>query len=379
MKNLPRPFSHHRHPAEIIRNFTPNWFTVTMGTGVLALALNQLPGAPVAVHDAAALLWRVNILLFILCTLLYVARWLFHPREAALIFTHPVMPMFLGAIPMGLATIVNGLVVFAGQTGLALALWQVDAVLAATIGLAVPYLMFTRQQHSIELMTAVWLLPIVACEVTAASAGLLIPHLAAPEALRLLIAGYVFWALSVPLAMGVLVILFLRLALHKLPRRDMAVSSWLALGPLGTGALGLLVLGRDAPAVLGPAGLADAAVAAHGLGLIGGLMLWAYGAWWLLMAAAITLNYLRQGLPFNMGWWGFTFPLGVFTLATYALAPQTGMSIFTTLGAVLTAALAAFWGVVMARTCIGGYHGHLFIAPCLGKDAALSPGMTATR
>ncbi len=25
---------------EIVRNFTPNWFTVTMGTGALALTLN---------------------------------------------------------------------------------------------------------------------------------------------------------------------------------------------------------------------------------------------------------------------------------------------------------------------------------------------------
>jgi hypothetical protein len=29
--------------SEIVRNFTPNWFTVTMGTGVLALTLNQFP------------------------------------------------------------------------------------------------------------------------------------------------------------------------------------------------------------------------------------------------------------------------------------------------------------------------------------------------
>jgi C4-dicarboxylate transporter/malic acid transport protein len=365
MKHFPRPFAYHRRPADIIRHFTPNWFAVTMGTGVLALALNQLPGAPAAVHGVAMLLWQVNIALFTLCTLLYTARWLFYPREAALIFGHPVMPMFLGAIPMGLATIVNGLVVFVGQAGLALALWRVDAALAVIIGLAVPYCMFTQQRHSMEAMTAVWLLPIVACEVAAASAGLLIPHLAGPEALQLLIAGYVLWSLSVPLALGVLVILFLRLVLHKLPPREMAVSSWLALGPLGTGALGLLVLGRDAPAVLNPAGLADAAVAAHGLGLIGGLALWAYGAWWLLMAMAITLSYLRQGLPFNMGWWGFTFPLGVFILSTYALAPQTGLAIFTTLGVMLTALLVVFWVVVMVRTCIDGYRGHLFTSPCL--------------
>ena len=31
-------------PKEAIRQFTPNWFATTMGTGILALALGQLPG-----------------------------------------------------------------------------------------------------------------------------------------------------------------------------------------------------------------------------------------------------------------------------------------------------------------------------------------------
>jgi Voltage-dependent anion channel len=32
-----------RHASQIVRQFTPNWFTVTMGTGILSLALNQAP------------------------------------------------------------------------------------------------------------------------------------------------------------------------------------------------------------------------------------------------------------------------------------------------------------------------------------------------
>ncbi len=31
-------------PLEAVRQFTPNWFAVTMGTGILSLALAQLPG-----------------------------------------------------------------------------------------------------------------------------------------------------------------------------------------------------------------------------------------------------------------------------------------------------------------------------------------------
>ena len=57
-------------------------------------------------------------------------------------------------------------------TGLAVsvarALWQADAAMSVVCGLAIPYFMFTRQQHSTERMTAVWLIPVVAAEVAAA-------------------------------------------------------------------------------------------------------------------------------------------------------------------------------------------------------------------
>ena len=53
-----RTTRHERKPlAEIVRNFTPNWFTATMGTGGLALALNQFPVAVPGLHAVAIALW----------------------------------------------------------------------------------------------------------------------------------------------------------------------------------------------------------------------------------------------------------------------------------------------------------------------------------
>jgi hypothetical protein len=49
--------------------------------------------------------------------------------------------------------------------------------------------------------------------------------------------------------MSILVILLLRLALHKLPDEDMAASGWLGARSNRHGPLGLLPLGGDAPAV----------------------------------------------------------------------------------------------------------------------------------
>lgn len=351
----------------IIRHFTPNWFTVNMGTGILSLLLAQLPG-PLWLHAAGAGLWRINIALFAFFSLLYVLRWLIYPHEAVRIFSHPVMAMFLGAIPMGLATIVNGTIVFAHDADTAFTLWCVDTVLAILAGLVVPFAMMTRQHHKLESMTGVWLLPIVASEVSAASAGLLASHLAGAAAVHVLLAGYVLWALSVPLALSVLVILLLRLVLHKLPPRDMAVSAWLALGPLGTGALALLLLGKAAPAILAPLSLADAGMVAHGFGLIGGLLLWGYGGWWLVMAVAMTLTYLPRGLPFNLGWWGFIFPTGVYTASSFALAAQTGVAVFGYLAIAQTVLVGAFWLVVGMRTLAGALTGSLFHSPCINHQ-----------
>ncbi len=374
---LPRPLSQVASPREIVRQFTPNWFTATMGTGILALALNSFSADVPALHAVGRALWLFNIALFLACAGLYAARWIFFFDGARRIFGHSVVSMFFGAIPMGLATIINGFLAFGlplwGPVAveIAHALWWVDVALSVACGIVIPYFMFTRQEHTIEQMTAVWLLPVVASEVAAASGALLIPHLADPAgALRMTILCYGLWAFSVPIALSILVILLLRLVLHKLPHRDMAASGWLALGPIGTGALGLLLLGQDAPAVFAAAGMADVGVTARGLGVIGGAILWGYGAWWLLLALIVTVRYLREGLPFNIGWWGFTFPLGVYAVATLNLAAQTHLESLRVVGAGLVALLAAFWLVVSARTVLGAWTGKLFFSPCLMSGVA---------
>ena len=107
-----KPFSHLTRPREVIRQFTPNWFAATMGTGVLALALAQLPVNLPVVYAIAEALWLFTIGLFILFSALYAARWVMFFDEARRIFGHSTVSMFFGTIPMGLATLINGLLLF---------------------------------------------------------------------------------------------------------------------------------------------------------------------------------------------------------------------------------------------------------------------------
>jgi C4-dicarboxylate transporter/malic acid transport protein len=367
-----KPFSQLQHPREVIRQFTPNWFAATMGTGVLALALAQLPVAIPGLHAVAEGLWLFNILLFTLFTFAYAARWILFFDEARRIFGHSTVSMFFGTIPMGLATIINGFLLFGlprwgeGVIHLAEVLWWLDVAMSLACGVLIPYMMFTRQEHSIDQMTAVWLLPVVAAEVAAASGGLLAPHLADAHAqLVVLTTSYVLWAFSLPVAFSILTILLLRMALHKLPHENMAASSWLALGPIGTGALGMLLLGADAPAIFAANGLPGIGEIAAGLGLVAGITLWGFGLWWMLMALLITARYLRDGIPFNLGWWGFTFPLGVYSLATLKLASTLNLGFFSVVGCMLVSLLAVMWLIVGKRTVQGAWRGELFVSPCI--------------
>lgn len=367
-----KPLSHLQHPREAVRQFTPNWFAATMGTGVLALALAQLPVSTPGLHALAEGLWLLNIGLFVLFTAMYAARWVMFFDEARRIFGHSTVSMFFGTIPMGLATIINGFLLFGlprwGDSVIHVAkvLWWLDVAMSLACGVLIPYMMFTRQEHSIDQMTAVWLLPVVAAEVAAASGGLLAPHLAdAHSQLVVLVTSYVLWAFSLPVAFSILTILLLRMALHKLPHENMAASSWLALGPIGTGALGMLLMGADAPAIFAANSLPGIGEIAEGLGLVAGITLWGFGLWWMLIALLITVRYLRAGIPFNLGWWGFTFPLGVYSLTTLKLASILNLTFFSVFGCMLVAMLAVMWLIVAKRTLQGAWRGELFVSPCI--------------
>ena len=81
-----KPLSRLDHPREMIRQFTPNWFAATMGTGILALTLPQVPGIGPALKPVGEVLWFFNIALFALFAGLYGARWVMFGHEARRIF-----------------------------------------------------------------------------------------------------------------------------------------------------------------------------------------------------------------------------------------------------------------------------------------------------
>ena len=58
---MQKPFTQLGQRHNIIRQFTPNWFTVSMGTGVVALIISEFPMLKALTWQLGTGLWYFNI------------------------------------------------------------------------------------------------------------------------------------------------------------------------------------------------------------------------------------------------------------------------------------------------------------------------------
>ena len=107
-------------------------------------------------------------------------------------------------------------------------------------------------------------------------------------------------------------------------------------------------------------GLAQLGQLFHQAGILASLILLGFGLWWLGIAVLTTLHHAKQDLPFNLGWWALTFPLGVYTLAILTLAQQLNLAFLYAVGYAFAAILMLLWSLVATKTAQGFYQGHLF-------------------
>lgn len=68
------------------------------------------------------------------------------------------------------------------------------------------------------------------------------------------------------------------------------------------------------------------------LGFLVALILWSFGLVWLFFASA-SIAHCKK-FPFNIGWWGFTFPLGVYAASTTQIGTELPSKFFAVLGTV---------------------------------------------
>lgn len=218
---------------------------------------------------------------------------------------------------------------------LAWAFWWIDALLSMATCISMPFIVMHRHKPGLQNTTATLLLPIVPAVVAAATGGIVAEVLPdAGHAYTTLIVSYVLWGIGQSLSACVFALYFHRLVIYSIPPREVIVSVFLPVGPLGQGGFGIQQLGKVALERFGHtnafrvAGLDPirGAEILYILGVFFGIIMWGVALLWVAFAFISLASTHR--FPFNMGWWGFTFPLGVWGTCTGLLAKNLDSAFF---------------------------------------------------
>lgn len=381
----------HRAKREIRRitlHFTPSWYSVVMGTGITSILLHQLPYQFNGLGIIANVIFGLNVVLFVLFLGISIARYTIWPNVFWTMLFHPSQSFFIGTFAMGLATIVSMCALSAAPVFghnfiiFTWVLWWIDAIISIFICVGCPFLQFTRQTQSLDKVTGVWFLPVVSTIVAASTGGIVADILPPAHARLTLIVSWILWGTGFGLAAILMTLYYARLAIYKIPPATLIVSAFLPLGPCGQGAFGLLQLSsvlynlsKDTGQALGsiststPSEAQIMATAIYAVTIPIALILWGLGLVWLILATAFLIDLaIVQKLEFNLSWWGFTFPLGVFCTATTQLAKELDSGGFKILGTVLSLIEVGLWMFIATKTTIGAVSGKLFYSPCLAEQ-----------
>lgn len=325
---------------------TPNWFASVMGTGIVATALVGFPGSTALMHVLALVFWLIASALLAFLLITTVVHWVRHPHIARTHHQHPVMSHFYGAPPMALLTVGAGtLLIGHVLVGVHLALvidftlWTIGTIMGLFTAVFVPYLVFTTHEISPDSAFGGWLMPVVPPMVSAATGALLIPYLSISGQQTMLLACLAMFGISLFASIFVIAQLWAKLSQHKVGQPSMVPTLWIVLGPLGQGVTALTLLARKTD---------DHALMTASI--IAGTPILGFALLWLALAVAITVRTLRQGMPFALTWWSFTFPVGTCATGSAGLAIVTGSEALFAVAAGFLALLLAAWLLVAART-----------------------------
>ncbi|MEU1515788.1 TDT family transporter [Streptomyces sp. NPDC005811] len=354
-----------RPALPFVRYLGPNWYATVMGTAVVGTAGAALPVHPPGLRPACTALWALSLILLVTLLTARALHWRHHRDRARADLLDPAAAPFYGCLAMALLAVGAGALSVGRDwlgTGPAVVLDAVlfgaGTVVALAAAVGVPYLMAVRH-HGAE-PTPVWLLPLVAPMVSAASGPALVPYLPPGQArATLLLACLALFGLSLLATLALLPVVFGRLLTGGPLPPALTPALFLVLGPLGQSTTAVGRFAEAAPgAVPGPEARAFAVFAVlYGVPVMGFALLW------LCLAGAQVARARREGMCFTMTWWAFTFPVGTCVTGAAVLARHTGLVAFAVLSVALYAVLVAAWGVVAACTVRGLLSGALPAGP----------------
>ncbi|KAI9035333.1 putative malic acid transport protein [Aspergillus affinis] len=288
-------------------HFSPQWFLIPQGTGIIAVLLHQLHYQFGALPILAKIVWIYTIALFGITLALYILRVIIHPHHVIhKLRTDLLETSCLASISITFTSIIEMVSLqYGSSAGLpAYILWCISTALAIIAVILIPYTQLKLQPPGIEHIPPSILLPVIAALTSAAGGGVICtsanisPRLQVPT----IIISYLEVGTGFALALAFTAIVLLEHFNRTYPTPSKVYQDMVLCGPFGQGGFALQGLGT---AVLqgsfasynrGTFLTAEAARPIAYISQWAGLMSWGFGTFWWCFA-----TYGGLGVDISVG------------------------------------------------------------------------------
>lgn len=367
-----------RHESKFsiaIRNFSPQWYTVSMDTGILSIILNLLPWTFRGQGILSTVMFIFNFFLFIAFSTMSILRLFRHRHHVRTqTLTSVEEQCYLGAPATAYLTLVAQVALTCSTawgfhwTIFAYALWWVGFVF--TIGLCSSnmIMLIKRNMMTDREMTPTIFLPLISVMTLSSTAGIICnygvgmtPALAVP----VIVVAYMAIGYSLFLSLMYYAFLTHKLLVVGLPLPAKIPALVITVGPMGQFATAIQVLSTAASTRGLFAGYAQgmwlqssAASSVSATAILLALLALGFAFMWITVSWYIVIEHLvKKILPFSLTWWSLIFPMGVFTTALLNLSNALNSSALRG----ITTALLIFmflvyfvnWGCTLRRIYTG--------------------------
>ncbi len=336
--------------CQIIKNFKPSWFASVMGTGILAITSlfysNYIP----FLKYISYILFYFNLILFFALLIPWILRWILFRRQALDDLEHPIISNFYSTLAIGMLVLAANFIVITKNIRMGEIFWFIGTILTIFFGILTPYIMFKREHVKLDHINPAWFIPPVGLIVIPVAGSLIIPYLSGIMQDIVIFLNYFGWGAGFFIYLSLLAISMYRFILHHPLPNILAPTVWINLGPIGVGTVALINLIKN-----------SSFITIKEPFFVFGFLFWGFGIWWVVMAIALTLHYIKRlKLPYTMSWWAFTFPLGAYVAASHTISLLFKFQLIDYIGFTLYWLLVIFWLVTVVKTFIHAYRGTLF-------------------
>lgn len=354
-----------------LRHFTFAWYTVTMSTGGIALALGLTPHRFRGLDTIGLIVFLFDLVCFLAISGCLLLRFALYKNTFRRTLTRPREALFVSTFLLSIATLLCNAqkygVLFLrteAQDGLAVFLrvmfWLYVAVtfLMSVIQYHLLFSVKEQRRLTVHSMTPAWILPIFPIMLAGTIAAFDSPTQTPARALSIISAGLAAQGLGMLVSVFMYATYLSRLMVYGLPAQRPGM--FIAVGPPSFTCAALVSMANDVPRIFAgtqvqvlDGGLISPAVLADGVRLASlycSLFLWGLSFWFFASA----LLAVVAGMPdrkFHLSWWSFVFPNVGFCISTIRVGDAMGSAGLLWFSTVLTIVLVIVW-LFVAWRCV---------------------------